>query len=459
MPENGPPEPALTGTTAAMAAEATMAAEAAEAAITILRRLADDNRVGEVAASAEWLVGRPVWHRDASLYGGAAGHALAFAHAAAVLDDEDGQWWEQARRWLRIAADSTRTAPLSSCCLGYGTAGVAAAAAAAREVDARYGPALLALHRDVAAQVDGMSPPDPEGVAFPDYDVVGGPAGVLAHLASAAPAEGPGQAAERLADRLAGMAAAGDGDPWAGWRVPRRNYPRRDIEHELYPYGYVDLGLAHGIPGPLAALSRAWTAGDRRPPVREALEGLAGQLVAASRFDRYGRAWPRVMPFSAAGRIAPEMAETADAAYCYGPPGICSALLDAADALEDTALRAVAVDGFEAALRRLADDGPPSSSGLCHGVAGLLVICRKFAAATGSATAAAAAAELTGVLLSRCDPALPLAIQESTVAEDGGEIRIDDPGLLSGATGVALALLMIGTGQPDRWSRTLVIGR
>jgi hypothetical protein len=445
--------------TAVPAATAGVRAEATAAAITILRRLADDDRVGEAAARAERLAGRPVWRHDASLYGGAAGHALAFAHAAAVLDDEDERWWKQARRWLRAAAGSTRGTPLSSCCLAYGTAGIAAAVAAAREVDARYGPALLALHRDLAEQVDGLTPPGGEGVAFHDYDVVGGPAGVLAHLASTAPAQGPGRAATRLADRLVGMAAARDGDPWARWRVPRRNYPQREVEHELYPYGYVDLGLAHGIPGPLAALSRAWAAGDRRPPVREALEGLARQLVAASRFDRYGRAWPRVMPFSASGQIAPEMAETAGAAYCYGPPGICSALLDAADTLDDATLRTVAVEGFEAALRRLADDGPPSSSGLCHGVAGLLAICRKFAAATGSATASAAAEELVGVLLARCDPALPLAFQESTLAEDGEEVRIDDPGLLSGAAGVALALLTTGTGQPDRWSGALLIGR
>jgi hypothetical protein len=217
----------------------------------------------------------------------------------------------------------------------------------------------------------------------------------------------------------------------------------------------------------LAALSRTWLAGHRVPGQREAIRALADQLVAASRHGDRGLVWPRVLPFDASGAVAPHMAEPADPAYCYGAPGIASALLDAADALDDEDVRAIAVQGFETALLQLRDRPDRSSSGLCHGVAGTLLICHKFATQTSSAPARAALVDLVDQLLGRCDPSHALIVRDykfpksgepgSVLADSADGAWIDSPGLLEGATGVALALLSVTAPVPPRWAHALLV--
>jgi hypothetical protein len=441
-------------------------AEALEMARTILTRLADEEAATAAASAAEETTGYPVWRPTASLYSGAAGTVLALAYAARALPAEADHWLAQTHRWLRTAAQETHNAPISSASLAVGTAGLALAVAEAATIDPRFSRTLPRLHRKLAEQVEGFATDTTGGLSFGDYDVIAGPAGILGHL-TALPAGAADAYAQKatvsLVDWIVQLTSGG----WRSWRIPPRNYPPpRPIEHKLWPYGYADIGLAHGVPGPLAALSRARLNGDRREDVHQAIKRLCAQLASAARPGRYGPVWPRVMPFDANGEIAPEMADESGPAYCYGPPGICSALLDAADALEDGSVRALAVEGFEATVRLLADAQRPETPGLCHGVAGLMLISRKFQNHTAGATPLTAA--LTEDLLSRCDAALPLGVQDfkpTEVGQPGSPLEaspegrwIDDPGLLEGAAGVALALLSVATAAPIGWARALLVG-
>jgi hypothetical protein len=141
--------------------------------------------------------------------------------------------------------------------------------------------------------------------------------------------------------------------------------------------------------------------------------------------------------------------------------------LDAGEMLGDDAVRNIAVQGFESALRRVWEtDQIPISSSLCHGVAGLVLLCHKFATRAGSAEAVTAAGTFTEVLLSRCDPSLPLGVAEylprragepgTVLAAQPGGMWIDHPGFLEGAAGVASALLAVATSTPVHWSRVLL---
>jgi len=441
-------------------------AEALETARTILDRLADDAVVSAAVAATEKTTGHPVWH-PTSLYSGPAGTALALTSAAQALPEEADQWMAGARRSLRLMADGTRSAPVSSASMAAGTSGIALAVTEAAAVDPRYGRTLADLHQTLAKQVDELATAPGDALGFWHYDVNMGPAGILGHL-TALPA-GLADPSARQAERaLVDMLVRLSGRGWEGWRIPRQNYPLRPIEHKLYPYGYVDLGLAHGLPGPLSALSRARLNGDRRPSVRSAIEVLAAQVIEASRFDARGRVWPRLMPFDASGDIAPEMTEVAGPAYCYGSPGICSALLDAADALDDASIEAIAVEGFEAMALQLLDDSGPHSPGLCHGFAGLLLISQKFSERPSCPVAQTTTATLTEELLRSCDPEQPLMVRDYKPAEAGAPgsplantstgAWINQPDLMDGAAGVASTLLSVATDTPANWSRALLVG-
>lgn len=434
----------------------------------IMERLSDESIVSDAAGATERLMGYPIWTCDASLYSGAAGSALAFASLAQGRSPAADRWRVQATIWLRRAARSTQETPIASAGVAIGTAGLAFAVNSCAAVEPRFRTALPALHAKLAEQVRRWSSPaGRRHLSFSDYDTIDGLAGILGYLSSLPAPDGlVRDTAGEVIDRLVGR-STGPGDPWSSWLIPRVNYPNREVEHELYPYGYADLGLAHGIPAPLAALSRAWGAGYRRDGMRQAIGMLTALLLDAIQHDTWGVIWPRVMPFDETGAVAPELGRPGGPAYCYGPPGICSVLLDAADALDDRTVRGLALAGFAAQLRRMRDLGGPPTPGLCHGIAGMLVICAKFAGA-GSAAAAAAAAVLTDELLAWCDPELPLYVQDyknTSAGLPGSDLRsrpngalVDSPGLLEGAAGVALALLTVSGQVPTHWSRALLVG-
>jgi hypothetical protein len=462
------------------------ASHAHQIATQILHRLADGELVTEAAQAASKTVGRPIWMPTASLYGGAAGSALAFSYAARACPESADHWWAQAHRWLKLAADSTRDSPLSQPGLSFGIAGIALAAAGCDQDD-RYARTLRGLHTQLAEKLDQNGAGTGRTREVHEYDVTSGLAGILSHV-SRQPADTAAQrvTAQGIERFVARCVTADPPEPdaavrpdhregdreslvtslWTPWRIPPENYGRPG-ERELYPFGFADLGLAHGVPGPLAALSRAWLAGHRAPGQRAAIRTLADQLIAASHLGDQGRVWPRVVPFDASGTVAPQMARLADPAYCYGAPGITSALLDAGDALDDEHIRAVAVQGFEAALPQLRHRPDRYSSGLCHGAAGAVLICRKFATQTSSAPARVALIELVNGLLSRCDPSHHLLVRDykppasgepgSALADSADGAWLDSPGLLDGAAGVALALLSVATQAPPRWARALLV--
>jgi len=441
-------------------------ARALGTATEILGRLADESILSAAATSTEHVTGNTAWD-PTSLYSGAPGFALVFTTAAQAGRHDSEHWMGCAHRWFRVMANATQVHPAQSASMAAGTAGIALAVSDAAAVDPRYQQTLAGLHRTLAKQVDSLASVPTEGLGFWHYDVIMGPAGILGYLTALSENLGDSDTrhAERaLVDALVRLTDLG----WLGWRIPRQNYPQRPIEHELYPHGYADLGLAHGLPGPLAALSRARLNGDHRPRVRVAIERLAAQLVEVSRFSGHGRAWPRVVPFDAAGKAAPERTAANEASYCYGAPGICSALLDAADALGDRSLEAIAIEGFDAVARQVASKPQYRAPGLCHGVAGLLLISHKFAARRSCPAARTMTVSLTQELLKWCNFERPLVVQDykptevgapnSPLANSPAGAWLDDPGLLEGAAGVAMTLLSVATDMPADWSRSMLVG-
>ncbi|MER5727530.1 lanthionine synthetase C family protein [Streptomyces sp. NPDC002138] len=438
-----------------------LAARSREFAEIIVRRLADPDVVRDSLASSERNAANPYMWGGVSLLAGEAGSALTFRYAARAVPEEGAYWTGLAQERLAAVVRSTHDEPIDAPGMAGGTAGLALALADFAADDARYAPALASVDAQLAAQIADLPPGHTtagDGVAFDAYDAVAGLSGVLAHLATTPSGRGPGgeavrSAARSLTGELVALSGARTAEGRPSWYVPPRHYPL-DSYRETFPHGYVNLGLAHGVPGILSALALALSGGDGTPGLAAAVRRIADQVVAASFEDPWGRNWPTGIPLDASGAEQPTAGlRPARATWCYGAPGIACALLNAAEALGDAALRAVAVDAFEAVLRRFdASDGFPSAT-VCHGAAGLVVMCAEFARRTGSRKAAASLVPLTEHLLTHCDPGLPLGVQD---LEQPG-VLLDSPGILTGADGVALALWAVSTSVPARWTRALLI--
>jgi hypothetical protein len=231
-----------------------------------------------------------------------------------------------------------------------------------------------------------------------------------------------------------------------GWLTPPELLP----EHQRLraPDGYVNLGLAHGIPGVLAVLAQFCRCGFERERSRVLLESALRRLLDSSPRLAGGRfvAWqPSAYPPSA--RLA----------WCYGDLGVAAALLGAGLAAEHAEARTEGLGLAVACAARSFEEASITDTGLCHGAAGIAHLFNRMAQATGEpALHDAAVRWIDHTLAMRRDE--PLAGFPANMPEDDGKAKyIADGTMLTGAGGVALTLHAASSEVEPVWDRLLLV--
>lgn len=316
--------------------------------------------------------------------------------------------------------------------------------------DAHPQHSMAPLDEELAARISVMTSRLHCGqglAAWEGHDVVSGASGVATGLL----AHDPHDRLPEVLGALVWLAAHVPGLP--RWATP----PERLVsepERRYYPYGKLDCGLAHGIPGPLCALALALLEGHEVPGQSAAVRHMADWLLEHRSDDEWGVNWPSAIALSddrhtpVPGRGAP-----ARSAWCYGAPGVARALWLAGTALGDRDLHDVATEAMAAVLRRPAHARFIDSPTFCHGVAGLLQIVLRFAHATRLSFLCEAADQLVEQLLAAYEPDRPWGY----AALDPGNGPVDRPGLVDGAAGVALVLLAAATDAVPTWDRLFLL--
>jgi lantibiotic biosynthesis protein len=244
---------------------------------------------------------------------------------------------------------------------------------------------------------------------------------------------------ERVVARLDELSVHDDRGTY--WWTPPELLP--DQVRERSPRGHVDLGVAHGVPGAIAILGTACAADVAADIARPLLHGAVGWLLGGGTPDECFPAWVR----------AEHEAEPARTAWCYGEPGVAAVLLVAARAVDQPTWEDAAL-GFarRAALRSVSDSGVVDA-GLCHGAAGLGLVFARLHHATGEQVLHDAARFWFGHALDLRAPGTGVA----GYTADGLNGPTDEPGLLTGAAGIALALHAAATDREPTWDRILLL--
>lgn len=409
------------------------ASRAREFAELIVRRTGTTEDVLALAArSAEQATYPAGWYMP-GLSHGHAGLALLHLEAARTgIADHD-----LAFGYVREAFAATELEPLEGPGLFGGTSGLALALAECAKDEPRFAPSLWRLHDQLAQQViDNVYPTVERAVSDEHYDLITGAAGTLAYLSSVHEPDAKSVTAiELLADYLIWLSEPSDDEHTPRrWLLTPQSYPPLDTYHQKYPHGYLNLGLAHGVPGVVAALASAWRAGHRRPGHRAAMDALTSWIRDSHSSDRFGPVWADGVAVDENGRELPPDAHCDQIAWCYGTAGVCASLLTVARATGDEDLAQVAVDGFDAVLARTRETTLLSPT-LCHGHSGILALCLEFG--DRSPYAREVAPLLLDELLAYGDPSRPLVFAD----QETPGVYVDDPSFLTGAAGVALTLL------------------
>ncbi|KDN82284.1 lanthionine synthetase C family protein [Kitasatospora cheerisanensis] len=421
--------------------------------------LAEPDRVAGALADAD----RP-W-APAGLADGAPGIALLFAE----LSRQDPAHRATAHAWLGVAARSAAgAAPGTGLYDAVPALAFALPRAAATPADYRTARAHLhhqttVLAERLARREQQRAAAGVEHTAVERYDLVSGLAGLGAVLLDHHPRAGTADSALHLVLR----ALVRLSEPIAelpGWWVAQSP---DDCAPTSAERGHANLGLAHGLPGPLALLALCWRQGLRVPGQRTALSLWADWLLGQARQDRYGPWWPQSVDLTTIDQLPDHPQPPGDCerpgrpSWCYGSPGIARALQLAGLALDQPDWRECAEQAAAAAVHRALDTatGPAAltDAGLCHGWAGLLQCTWR----TGR-DSEQPENELTALLPRLTERLLDLA----TPAPFGFRPPLprngwtDDPaGFLTGAAGVALALHTVATDRVPftTWDRALLL--
>ncbi len=372
---------------------------------------------------------------------GAAGRALFFAYLAAHRDDDAA---------AQAVADAQLDGAIEALAAtdSYPTlwAGFVGTAWVAQHMRGRFAGAdedddHEAIDRSV---VERLAQGEWQG----QYDLVSGLCGIGVYgLERVNRAVGRDLVAAVVA-RLAERAEARDGG--ITWHTPPRHLA--EWARPAHPNGYYNCGVAHGVPAVIAVLAGACAAEIAVAEARPLLDGAVRWL--ARQADDGVLAYPC---WIADGKRMP-----ARLGWCYGDAGIAATLLAAGNAVEEAAWieaaltlgrRAAALGRDEAAARRLA----VHDSGLCHGSAGLALVFHRLWQQANEPVFADAARWWYGRVLADHRPGRGIGGYQMWAAPGNDERYdfADDDTLLSGATGVGLALLAGAGSIEPAWDRLL----
>jgi hypothetical protein len=378
--------------------------------------------------------------RGQSLYLGHLGIALLHIERAHAGDAD----WPTAHAWLTSAVSTPLNAADDSGLHTGVTALAFALHAAQADGTERYEAPLRRLDQHVTAlahrRVDrAQARIDRGGLpAFAEYDLLHGLTGIGAHLL----AHAPGNAAlGRILTYLVRLTTPLriDGETLPGWWVSHD--PQR-THSPAFPGGHANLGLAHGITGPLALLAHASRHGITVDGHTDAITAICTWLDTWRHDTHPGPSWPEWITRHQHRAGPPAPASPARPSWCYGTPGIARTQQLAAIATADTTRQTLAEHALTGCFTDPAQLAHLADYGLCHGWAGL------------HQTAWRAAHDARTPALSA---ALPTVTNEFLRRRRTGDDA--QTGLLDGSAGLALALHTAAHQQPpiSGWDTCLLL--
>lgn len=236
------------------------------------------------------------------------------------------------------------------------------------------------------------------------------------------------------------------------WRTAPEVLP--DRERKLYPNGYYNLGLAHGVPGVLHFLCQVVETGIETETVNCLLDRTLAWLMAQSGSDKERlrfKAW-----VSSCG-----ISRDARPVWCYGDLGVAAVLLQIPDRSANDVLGTLVYGILENCLRLPTESYHIQDGCLCHGAGGIAHIYNRLYQRVGDQRFRDAALNWYDHLLKMYQAQRGVGgyLKYATTGPGGTAAWEPWPGLLDGSIGIALALLAAVTPVEPRWDRLMLLSR
>lgn len=245
-----------------------------------------------------------------------------------------------------------------------------------------------------------------------------------------------------------------DGHLIPAWHISSEN---QFLEREKiqFPHGNFNLGLSHGITGPLSFMSLSAINGWMADSVEANIRKLAEWVTKWQMRSPTGTIWPGKVSFEELLRGEIQSISNIEHrdSWCYGAPGIARSLWLAGHAVQNEEWITLGMNAYLEIEQRIETKGGLASATLCHGVSGLLHLIQRMYSDTGHPRLNAMRDHLVVDVLEKYvpDSLFGYRDQKASVGE------VDEAGLLTGAAGVALVLASLIAQESPDWDLVLLI--
>ncbi|MFE2345718.1 lanthionine synthetase C family protein [Kitasatospora cineracea] len=265
---------------------------------------------------------------------------------------------------------------------------------------------------------------------FHEFDLLGGLTGLGAHLR----VRGEQELLREVLAYLVRLTVPVRGR--SGWWTHLAPSGEQD---DRYPGGHGNFGIAHGIPGPLTLLALTYLDGTRVRGQLEAIERILDWLDAWQQNGAARAWWPEALTAAEADQGRTRQSKPLRPSWCYGTPGIATALHHAARATGDPERARTAEAVFLDALEDPDQAHSLTDETICHGTAGVRLTARRFAERTDD--------HITAMRILAAASNLPTPVPAAT-----------GHGLLEGTAGIALARCSLAADSPGTdWDALLLL--
>ncbi len=280
-----------------------------------------------------------------------------------------------------------------------------------------------------------------------DYDLISGLVGFGVYCLEQRDSEPARRALTLIVERLHELAEQSEDE--VRWFTPPELLV--EMQRKDYPQGYYNLGLAHGIPGVIALLSRTAEAGVAAEKSTRMLKGSVEWLLKQRMNGTNSSFSGFLVPESG---VHGNKSDDCRLAWCYGDGGAAAALMQAARRTGTPSWEHEALAIARKAAQRDREVCGVRDVCFCHGAAGLLQVFNRFYQATGEEVFADAARRWLDATLEYRKPGTGVAGYQVYSANNSMEVELMSRfGVIEGAAGVGLSLLAaIGDIEPN-WDR------
>ncbi|MCQ4922981.1 lanthionine synthetase C family protein [Tissierella carlieri] len=240
---------------------------------------------------------------------------------------------------------------------------------------------------------------------------------------------------------------------------PDNHYSQK--ERECYTNGSFNLGLSHGIAGPLSILSTGLNEEIEVEGQKKAIKNILNDLKTFSCINEKEFVyWPERVGFDDYVNRRVNMGANR-ASWCYGSPGIARAMYLGGKAVDDEDSIILSLKAIDGLAKMNINQWRLNSPTVCHGYAGLLVVMEAMYMDTGSINYIKCINKLKNILLNFYKEDSIFGFMNIDTKEVDNEaykiIEEDKITLLQGSIGVILSLLAIVKPMETNWMKHLLI--